>query len=266
MDLTDKSFRQLPSSFFGDLAESARAWKVQPLIPLISLGLGLAGPLSRVLGAIATGQDLSCLTLRQLTSACRMESSQAGLTSLVQMAFLPLIIFAIGWVGTERVWYSRAFRAERLQLKEAWRLTWRFLGRYAALGILVFLPLVILVIIVYFLNPSTMRLMFVIGIVPIDILLTFVTPALAFSTSKVSEALRIGVRMITQAWPGTAPYVLIPPLAITLIVQLSPLGMFGIAGLFGITGLTVLLNLLFKGAVAAYYLRESPGTEWQEVP
>lgn len=89
-----------------------------------------------------------------------------------------------------------------------------------------------------------------------DVSLTFVTPALAFSTRRVRRALAIGLRMIRSEWPVSAWYVLVPPLAAVLIVQILtrtsdvPVGIQLLTSAFA-----TLLNLWFKGATAAFYLR-----------
>ena len=48
----------------------------------------------------------------------------------------------------------------------------------------------------------------------LDVALTFVTPALAFRTRRVGEAVSLGLRMIRSDWPSCAAYVLAPPLAL----------------------------------------------------
>lgn len=42
----------------------------------------------------------------------------------------------------------------------------------------------------------------------VDIALTFVTPALAFSTDSTCQAIRIGLRTLRESWALDATYVL----------------------------------------------------------
>jgi hypothetical protein len=86
-----------------------------------------------------------------------------------------------------------------------------------------------------------------------DFVFTFVTPALAFSTRRVSEALSIGWRTLWDGWPATAPYAVAAPLVLIGVGQLLSRTLGAGGSLASLVGL--LLALLFKGATAAYYLR-----------
>ena len=88
-----------------------------------------------------------------------------------------------------------------------------------------------------------------------DVALTFVVPALTFSTRKVREAGRIGLVMIRDEWPGSAWYALAPPLAVLILVR-APLefGRLGSIGRFATAVAATLLSLAFKGAVARFFL------------
>jgi len=83
---------------------------------------------------------------------------------------------------------------------------------------------------------------------------TFVTPALAYTTRSAWRALGIGFAMIGQTWPRSALYVLCPPLALSLLSYIFPVG--GAVPHFILTSVLVLISLLAKGAIAAFYLRE----------
>jgi hypothetical protein len=87
-----------------------------------------------------------------------------------------------------------------------------------------------------------------------DFLLTFVTPALAFSTKSVALSWHIGFTMILGTWPRSALYVLCHPLALTLLTQAFPVG--GRVVQLTLTSVFVLLGLVAKGAIAAFHLRE----------
>lgn len=221
--------------FKGDLGASVRAWRVAPLLPLASIAFFLATYLPEPWWQVT----------------------------------LPLGVFAIGWFGTERIWYLRIYRGETIVARELWRLTWAFFGRFLCLGLvagIVWSPVVILAGTTgttgsdparhdeVFSSPSVLLMMALLTLV-IDFGLTFVTPALAFSTRKVSEAFGIGFRMLRAHWPRTAWYALVPPLAVVLMFRATAPGSLGTAGMIAATTASGLLNLCFKGATVAFYLR-----------
>ncbi len=84
--------------------------------------------------------------------------------------------------------------------------------------------------------------------------LTFVTPALAFTTRSAWRALGIGLAMIRQTWPRSALYVLCPPLALSVMNYIFPSG--GVVFHFILTAVLTLVGLVAKGAIAVFYLRE----------
>lgn len=222
-------------SFASDLRLALAAWRRFPWLPAVSIGLAAIGQLPE--------EPAFLLAL--------------GLASL---------LVTVGWVGTERICYLGAFRGKQIRVRELWRLTRAFLGRYLVLGMVMAIPVFVLVIGVALTDALTewpserlvggflVALYVVIAFV--DLALTFVTPALAFSTRRVRQALGIGLRMIRSEWPASAWYVLVPPLAAVLIAQILtrtsdvPVGMLLLTSAFA-----TLLNLWFKGATAAFYLR-----------
>jgi len=60
--------------------------------------------------------------------------------------------------------------------------------------------------------------------------------------------------MIRQTWPRCALYVLCPPLALNVLHFIYPTSNVGLQ--LALTVLLVLVSLLAKGAIAAFYLRE----------
>jgi hypothetical protein len=84
--------------------------------------------------------------------------------------------------------------------------------------------------------------------------MTFVTPALAYSTRSVAGAFDIGFGMIRRTWPRSALYLLCPPLALNVLNAVFPLG--GSLGELVVAPAIVVTGLVAKGAIAAFYLRE----------
>ncbi|MEA2681927.1 MAG: hypothetical protein QOK05_255 [Chloroflexota bacterium] len=92
-----------------------------------------------------------------------------------------------------------------------------------------------------------------------DFLLTFMTPALAFTTTSASQAFRIGLRMIRKTWPAAAWYVFLPPLALQFLSVASGVdGTQSLPLIYGVGLIVATLDLAAKGAVAAFYLRRVP--------
>ena len=91
--------------------------------------------------------------------------------------------------------------------------------------------------------------------VVLDVLLTFVTPALVFTSHRVRDALSIGLRLLRRSLPGAAAYALVPPLAVVLASLWTGLPQ---AVAVPLVAVTTLANLLVKGATAALYLRLVP--------
>lgn len=224
--------------FSKDLASAFRAWRRAPLLPVSSVLIALVAsrltppftdPNSYIIVAIAT-----------------------VLTSMV----------IAGWFGTERIWYLRVYRGKGIRPVELWTLTRAFALRYFLLGLIVITPINIVfaeagrrLFSAAPISESTVRaitnLAFFLN-VPIVVLLTFVTPALAYTTHRIRMALGIGWRMVLDEWPRSAGYALVPPLAILISLQMLPGSALGTVGWL----VWVLLNLWFKGATAAFYLRQ----------
>jgi hypothetical protein len=215
--------------FRVDLAEAFRAWRSAPALPVVS--------------ALVWGVP------------------SIGITSdWYALAVAPLVLLLPGWAGAERVWYLRAFEGAPFPARTARRLTLAFLGRYLVLGLVAFLPVALVATAVASTSGDTALLVGVltVGTLVVDVALTFVTPALAFSTRSVREALRRGIATIWESWPASAPYVLVPPLAVQVVAR-SLAGREGgwtlaAASVF----LPVLMTSLFRGATARFHLRRHP--------
>jgi hypothetical protein len=217
-------------SFRDDLRTSAAAWGRFPWLPAASISLTLAGILSNG------------------------PAWPAGLLSL---------IFYAGWLGTERISYLRAFRKRPVTRSELWRLTRAFAPRYAVLSCAI-APLIVPGIIVLAVtrpahgpaDTGGFRLYAnVVGLL-IGIAFTFVTPALAFTTRRVRHASRIGLRMIRTEWPACGAYLLVPPLvSFATVLFVGPWNDADLVSRVLAVTLAPLLNLWFKGATAAFYLR-----------
>jgi hypothetical protein len=220
----------------NDLAQSAAALSAQPLLVGITVGLVLAPVL---------------------------------LSGPIAIFALPIALFEVGFVGTQRIWFLRAFRGKPFGTDEIWPLSVRFFGRLFVLGVVTSLVASLLVIPVVVLAqlprpgdllPGSFVIAAAVVTLVIDVALTFVVPALCYTTRSVREGFRIGFGTIRDTWPRSVLYVLTPGIAATLPALLLGPESFTLLGRVVLGVLGALLALWFKGAIAAYYLRLHPET------
>lgn len=220
------------ASFGPDLVAAIRLWRRHPFLPALSL-LVWAAP------------------------ALIPREAPWGVLALV------FAILLVGYPGTERIWYQRAFEGQAVSPREVWRSLWRFFWPFLRLAILVML----LMFIVSFPLELTRRgderaflVLLALFFLLTDVALTFVVPALTFTTRRVREAVRIGLAMIRDQWPGSAWYALAPPLAVLVLVR-APLlfGRLGSIGRFATAIGATLMSLAFKGAIARFFLMRTEG-------
>jgi hypothetical protein len=201
-----------------------------------------------------------------LAAAASSDWAGAPLALLVAAVFL-------AWVGSERLWYLRAFTGRSLTVRSALRASLTYWGRFFSLMLwisLLTIPLYAPALILggalepdHFDGDTSLPLWstvyLAVGSLLTDFLLTFVTPAIVFNTRRARSAIRIGLRLLRLTWPHAALYVLFPPLAVLLLTRFSsgPVGWGGAALIVAST----LVNLVAKGAVTAYYLRIMPITQ-----
>ena len=220
-------------TILDDLGASLAAWVQAPLLLTIAVVIAVAEPALARAGAIG-----------------------ALASSLV-------LLFRAGWVGTERVWYMRVFRGSSFPRSDVWRFVPAFMGRFIVLGLIVGAPLMAIFAVwgsvppVGRLSPSALWVL-IIGGVLADFALTFVAPALAFTTRSVKAALRIGIGMIRAEWPRSAPYVLIPPLAIQIVLRaVPPRQQLDRPVWLGAAIASSLVGFAFKGAIARFDLHST---------
>ncbi|MGH2756900.1 MAG: hypothetical protein ACRDI3_03840 [Actinomycetota bacterium] len=178
---------------------------------------------------------------------------------------LPGLIFGIGYVGTERLWYLAIWTNRPFRPSDVWRTTWRYFPRYLGLGIVTMIAYFLLLIPVSVVS-AVLGLDFSLSrwqglILPTlvwDIWLTFMTPALAYVTDQTSQGMAIGWKFLKDHWRRCMLYALAPPLAGIILLQrggseaLDP----RLATALAVPG--ALIYLALKGATAAYFVRHYP--------
>ncbi|HEX8919297.1 MAG TPA: hypothetical protein VF898_12395 [Chloroflexota bacterium] len=228
--------------FFTDFQYALNTWRRSPWLPLTSAVL---------------------IVLADLPSA-------AGHTAWFWiLPSLPFAVFGVGYVGTERLWYRRAWNVQGMTPEDVWRASWGYFGRYVRLGLIGLVGIAVIELPVLVISHASwtspiFSILLVVLAVVLDVLATFVTPALAYTTRSAFRAISIGLSTVRQTWPESALYVLCPPLALAVLLRLfNP--EHGLPLLAQDTS-TTLLNLAFKGAVAAYYLRLAIPAEDKAIP
>jgi hypothetical protein len=183
-------------------------------------------------------------------------------------------LFLMGFAGTQRVWFLRGFRYRSLDPDEIWPMTLTFIPRFLLLGLVTGVLFVATLFVVLVLRGTGIPHTFtspagghavgrpwaiLIGpCLVADVVLTFVTPALALSVRSWREALRRGIRTLRETWPSSAFYVLTPGIALFAASALAPKPADGTLAIALVAAAGAVLALWFKGAVVAFYVRLHP--------
>jgi hypothetical protein len=214
--------RRSLASFGDDLARALRVWRAYPQLPLLSLLLWTTPAFADV------------------------DSS-----FVVALLLLPVLLFGIGWSGTECSWYAHAFTGKDLHLRAVWWLTWSYFGRFFGLAVLGALVLLLVAALAFTSGGSGAALFLVAGAFGATVL-TFVTPALAFTTPSPGGAIQIGLGTLRETWPRSAPYALFPAVLILLAAPLAAAD--PVAG-SAPQAVLALVHLAANGAATSCYLR-----------
>lgn len=196
--------------FLYDLRRTFGAWRAQPLLPLSVL-------------AIAALLALS-------------ESVEGPVVLLA----IPLFLFYVGFLGTQRAWYVRAWKGGSLGPREAFSLSLGYFWPYVALG--VFALLIVLPLLLLGGGGTPAR---VAAVLVVDVVLTFATSALAVDRMDTDDAVSTGWRMLRSGWPACAPHVLLPPLVLYPLADRN--------GWLFLVAETV--ALVARGVTTSYYVR-----------
>jgi hypothetical protein len=229
-------------TYRSDLKWSARTLRSSPYFVLVSLGL---------------------VAIFDLSS--RQVIKPRGVAGLLAFA---VEVFLIGFVGAQRVWFLRKLQGLRFVAAEVWTVPWRFFGRFLCLdllGALLVIPIMVpITIATAHHRTTTIRSVHlstwatfgvVLGAFLVDVALTFVVPALALNVRSVKASLRLGWNITKSTWPTNAWYMLAPGVTVVAIAAVLPESVAS-SVVYLVTGLiSALLNLWFKGAIVAFYVR-----------
>lgn len=231
---------------------------------------GLNEAVDDLRAAVAACRNHPRLPLLTLAYACvtAIGAVRHPLASAVGLVSL----YFVGWLGVERLWFQRAFLGQTLSRAELKRGLAVYRGRFLRLGVrVVFAASPVAALLAWAVarhrlaaadaGPPPVELPWTFAAVIIalslaaDVVLTFMTQALVFTTAGSGEAVRIGLRVLRDTWPRCAPYALVPPLALVLFGRIT--GGFGVVGAVSVIGVTM-VSLVAKGATARFYLRVMP--------
>lgn len=142
------------AAFVADTRRAARVWRDRPGLPLFVFAVHLA------LGLVVIAPVLGLLAF-------------------------PVFVFLVGFVGSERLWYLHAFSGwSSLSAGDLWNAAWGYFGRFFVLGLTLAPIFVVSGFLTVLTSPAvgiTINALIYIGI---DLVLTFVTPALAFTDRR----------------------------------------------------------------------------------
>jgi hypothetical protein len=182
-------------------------------------------------------------------------------------------VFLIGFVGAQRVWFVRKLRSRSLEPNEVWTLSWKFFWRFVRLGLLAAIALVPAIVIELVTRshhpnaprgsvplPTAFKVTLVVGLLAVDVLGTFIVPALALTVTSVRDAIRLGWTVTKALWPINAWYLLAPGLTFSVVAGLLPQSILPIGATIGIGAVSGVLGLWFKATTTAFYLRSFPQT------
>jgi hypothetical protein len=238
------------STFAGDLRLTFAAWRSEPRLPLLTIALAVASS-APYLFVHTTGKN-------------HQPDHPAAFLALSVLVF-PAALFWLGFRGTTRVWYARIWQQLSMEPHEVWSLSWMLFVRLLRLGLLVLAPAGIAAGILFgafygagLSSLTSLGIATGVSTLFLDILLTFVVPALVFATDSATTAWTLGMAMLRQHWRHAAAYILAPPLALVATSR-ALVNAFHSGWVYVVIQILIaMLDLAFKGAITAYYLRHAP--------
>lgn len=219
------------AEFWADVKKAVGAWRAAPLLPIFSLALYLPFSLQQVHVLFAL------------------------------VGFLTMI-FYVGYVGTERLWYATVWKGGAFSARDVWSVSWAYWRRYFGLAVVAMVATTGLLLAGALLtaplsaDPQLVRAIgfLLIGVLG-DVWLTFMTPALAYSAETTGDGIKIGWRFLKDQGRRAALYALAPPLVAAALLQRTPPESLGTGPRVALTVTASLVLLALKGATAAKYLR-----------
>lgn len=176
---------------------------------------------------------------------------------------LPLLIFGAGLTGAVRLSFAGLREGQgSMPFAGVWSAVGVYLNRFICLGLaisLIMTPVFVVTFLIddggtFFIVSTT------VAVAIIDVLATFVPPALALSTWRMTEGVRLGWRVLRHGWSQHRWHALLPPLAV------QALALTGLRDQPRLVQVPVMLasalvGIVLRGATVAAYLRAMPVSE-----
>ena len=241
----------MTATWLADLKAALAIWRRTPILPILAAVVALAAFLPQ----LELPQPTNCGLAGH--PACT-SGNRAMFTLLTLLAF-PITLYYVGFLGAERWWYAHVSRGEVPAAGNLWRIAWAYFWRFFRLGLLAIVvtaPLVLPFVLSVRHDSTRLSIAFGVWSFALDVALTFVTPALTFSTDSAWQALKLGVATLDRLWPRDVLYALVPPMAVTIVTRATP-SVFGSRAVTALAGAAAqLLTVLFAGATTLLYIRE----------
>ena len=223
--------------FCLDVAESGHVWRQRPGLVTAAVVVALLG----CAGSVLPGASF---------------------------VFTAFTLATIGFFGTQRLAFEASRSCAPLTAGQLAQATKHYWGRFLRLGMLVaawMMPLGVLAIAFVDVNPAGdasvsvpvwFTVFCLVYLVVVDVVLTFATVDLTFSTDSASEAFRSGRGILRATWSQTKFHALLPPLLPLALGQM-------VAGASAAAGAVVIIAgaiiaIVARGAHTIAYLRYRP--------
>ena len=211
---------------------------------------------------LAAGICLRHLAMPLASTACLTAyvfGSQPALGTPSEAALaVPGILLLFGLPAAQRLWFLSAARGEPMSIVEASKASAPFIARLIRLVCLLAIPVFPIFLLAGALGHVFPRVgsgFFVIPVLAVDVSLTFVLPALILSTWSAVAAIRVGFLVSRDAWPASASYVLVAPLALQAFAAVLPTSALAGVASFAVVSVA---SLIIKGATLFFYLDRLP--------
>lgn len=174
--------------------------------------------------------------------------------------------FSVGWAGTQQLWAARLEMGD-LPEPAIWPTTWRYFGRFFVLG-LFYIPVFFVVTFFALSRRGALdhshrhtsitgggRVVLAVVVIALEVMLTFVFPALALTTRRVSEAWNVGWRLLRENWRRDIWYAVAPAVTLQSAYAFVAPAQKGIDVRLIVSAVLAILALVFRISIVREYMR-----------
>lgn len=223
------------AEFRADVRTAVSAWKSVPW--LVIIGVLLYGP-----GSIAATSDP--------TFAMPSGTWVPLVATVVVLLLVALFVFTLGWSGAERLTYAWVWSGSEVRFGTAASAVWGFVGRFFVLAVLLFVPVVVCSLVMDAVAGPVVGT--AVSSLLVGLVLTFVTPVLAYDEERATRALGRGLRMLGSHGRRAFWYALMGPAVLSVLLVLGETTPWVDVMCWVLGGVAA---AALRGATAAAYLR-----------